>query len=45
MRKVDRSPQHSIAPKVYAVMAVTAAATFGILTTAYQLLFAHSPFA
>jgi hypothetical protein len=45
MRNVDRSSRHSIPPKVYAVMAVTAAVTFGMLTTAYQLLFAHSAFA
>jgi hypothetical protein len=45
MREVDRKPRHAIPPKVYAVMAVTAAMTFAMLTTTYELLFAHSPFA
>jgi hypothetical protein len=34
-----------LTPKMYAVMAVTTLLTFGTLTTGYQLLFAHHPFA
>jgi hypothetical protein len=34
-----------LTPKVYAMMALTTLATFGALTTSYQLLFAPTPFA
>ena len=45
MREVGPSRREKVPPKIYTVMTVTTALTFATLTTAYQLLFARSPFA
>ena len=43
---VSVKPQREKLPaKVYAVMAMTTALTFGTLTTGYELFFVSSPFA
>ena len=40
-----RDAPERLTPKIYAAMAVTTALTFATLTTGYQLLFTHHPFA
>jgi hypothetical protein len=44
MRKAPPTVTGKLPPRVYAVMAMTTFATFGVLVTSYQLLF-PGPFA
>ena len=44
-RKPAVARTEKLSPKIYCVMAMTTLLTFATLTTGYQMLFAHHPFA